>query len=861
MLNLTKIAEEVLLLTPGDAAAKKIAAMLTELSKQEFLGAEIRKHAAEAAQLAKKLSTKKATAADLQSLLSMLSKIEDMEVATEPTSVSNDLVAEYLASQDSVLEDFEELAMGLVTQGEQGFRALKRQVHTWKGELGIIGAERLAKSLHSIEDSLDGITQDAYQNVCDAMLDLKDSMTDCFKALREGRQPVLETEKVLALLVQVPEAKLAPPTPAPVVEVVTQTVVTVEQAPLAPPTETTKTQDSIPFEQRKTELHGVVDGCFVIPDGVDLDLVGEFRTEAEEHFQNIEVGLMNLESAPDDMDSVNNVFRAFHTVKGVASFVGVNYITELAHKGENLLDRVRKGTLTLDGPFIDLAFESMDLTRRMVQNLTDAIAEGKYTVPKNYASLLYRLEHPEEVLENFRAKGGTMAKPEELAAELDNLNLEEEAESENGSTQVEQSGNFDQKSAAKTEGQPASSAPVSDATVKVNMSRLDSLINMVGELVISQAMVSQDPDILLSANRKLTQNVAQLAKITRSLQELALSMRMVSVKATFQKMARLVRDVARKSNKAVEFEMSGEETELDRNMVEAIADPLVHMVRNAVDHGVEPPDTRIEVGKSRHGVVHLSAAHEGGSVLITLTDDGRGLNREKILSKAVERGIIEPNAVMTDKEIYNLIFLPGFSTADKITDVSGRGVGMDVVRTNIEKLRGSVEIDSTPGKGSIFRIRLPLTLAIIDGMVIRTGSQRFIIPTIAITESFRPLPQDIVTVHGRGEMVKLRGHLLPVSRLHSVFGVEDAGTNIADSILIVAEAKSRRIAIMADALVGQQQVVIKSLGQLFEDMDGVAGCAILGDGRISLILDIEGILSVSQKTYQAYIPTAVEATA
>lgn len=860
MLNLTQIAEEVLLLSPGDAAAKKIAAQLTELSKQEFLGAEIRKHAADAAQLAKKLATKKATAADLQALLGLLSKIEDMEVATVPTSVSDDLVTEYLASQDSVLEEFEELAMNLVANGEETFRALKRQVHTWKGELGIIGAENLSKSLHTIEDSLDGIKAEAYPNVCDAMLDLKDSMTECFKALRDNRPSNLDASKIVELLKQAPQDIIQQTAPTADVEPPSNFVV-VAQTPLPERAAPTQSQTSVPLEQRKAELCGVVDGCFIIPDGVDLDLVGEFRTEAEEHFQNIEVGLLNLESAPDDMDSVNNVFRAFHTVKGVASFVGVSYITELAHKAENLLDRVRKGTLTLEGPFVDMAFESMDLIRRMVQILPDAIAEGKYAVPKNYATLLYRLEHAEEVLENFRANGGTAVKPRETVAEQEIREADEEAEAEASGAQADPAQSAEQKAAPKADGQSSSGGQVADATVKVNMSRLDSLINMVGELVISQAMVSQDPDILLSANRKLVQNVGQLAKITRSLQELALSMRMVSVKATFQKMARLVRDVARKSNKLVEFEMSGEDTELDRNMVEAIADPLVHMVRNAVDHGVEPPDTRIEVGKTRHGVVHLSAAHEGGSVMITLTDDGRGLNREKILSKAIERGIIEPNAQLTDKEIYNLVFLPGFSTADKITDVSGRGVGMDVVRTNIEKLRGSVEIDSTPGKGSIFRIRLPLTLAIIDGMVIRTGSQRFIIPTIAITESFRPQPQDIVTVHGRGEMVKLRGHLLPVSRLHSIFGVEDAGTKLSDSILIVAEAKSRRIAIMADALVGQQQVVIKSLGHLFDGMDGVAGCAILGDGRISLILDIEGILAVSQKSYPAYIPSLAGETA
>lgn len=847
MYNLTQIAEEVLLLSPGDSAAKQVVSMLEEFAKRENISAALRTHADQACKLAKKISSKKATAEDLQALLSLLNEMEKIETAEDAySSVTDELVAEYLTSQGTVLEDFEELAMNFAGQGEQGLRAVRRQVHTWKGELGIIGADHLAKSLHSIEDALDGIAPERYQNVCDAMLELKDQMSACFAAMKAKHAASLDDNKVMALLV----AEQIPSTPATSAEN-PPLIVVGASAPVKAPEPVVVKQAELP----KAELHGIVDGCFVIPEGVDNDLVGEFRGEADEHFQNIEVGLMNLESEPNDMDSVNNVFRAFHTVKGVASFVGVGYITELAHKAENLLDRVRKGTMTLEGPFVDMAFESMDLLRKMVNSLPDAIAEGKYPTPPNYATLMYRLEHPEEVMANFIANGGVSEK-QTSSEDEDSTSSFAESESSPAEAAPDQQTAAEQKS-----GNQKQEAAAGDATVKVNMSRLDSLINMVGELVIAQAMVSQDPDIALSANRKLTQNVAQLAKITRSLQELALSMRMVSVKPTFQKMARLVRDVARKSNKLVEFEMSGEDTELDRNMVEAIADPLVHMVRNAVDHGVEPPDARLEAGKSRHGVVHLSAAHEGGSVLITLRDDGRGLNRERILAKAIERGIIDPGAQLSDKEIYNLIFLPGFSTAEKITDVSGRGVGMDVVRTNIEKLRGSVEIDSTPGQGSIFRIRLPLTLAIIDGMVIRAGSQRFIIPTITITESFRPLPHDIVTVHGRGEMVKLRGTLLPVCRLHSAFHVEDANSRLADSILIVAEAKSKRVAIMADALLGQQQVVIKSLGRLFDGMDGVAGCAILGDGRISLILDVEGIMGVCQNSYGCYTgsPAGVEA--
>jgi two-component system chemotaxis sensor kinase CheA len=541
MHNLTQIAEEVLLLSPGDASAKKIAAMLEAFSNQGRtfrIGAEER---AGRLQTCKKLATKKSSPEDLQALLDLLTQMEQQESTAEANStVTTQLIAEYLVSQDSVLEDFEELAMELTAQGEEGLRSLRRQVHTWKGEMGIIGAEHLVRALHDIEDALDGVSPDSYQNVSDAMLDLKDNMSECFKALREQRKTNLDGKKIIALMRgEVKTSTPAPAAPAPVSPAPVAASPDDAPAPAevsdTPTSQTTTAPDnSIPFSQRKVHLPDIVDGCFHIPDGVDLDLVSEFAAEADEHFQNIEAGLMNLESEPEDMDSVNNVFRAFHTVKGVASFVGVNYITELAHKAENLLDRVRKGTMTLEGPYVDMAFESMDLLRKMIQSLSGAIADAKYPVPPNYAGLLYRLEHPEEVMANFRANGGNTRPAATVASETSDENdTAEPAESDGGAqSEIQQS--------AEQKGAPSggSAAQVADATVKVNMSRLDSLINMVGELVIAQAMVGQDPDIALSNNRKLIQNVAQLAKITRSLQELALSMRMVSVKPTFQKMAR-----------------------------------------------------------------------------------------------------------------------------------------------------------------------------------------------------------------------------------------------------------------------------------------------------------------------------------
>lgn len=598
-------------------------------------------------------------------------------------------------------------------------------------------------------------------------------------------------------------------------------------------------------------------GVFKIPEDIDVDLSQEFRTESAEHFQQAELALMALESNPFDAESVNVVFRAFHTVKGVSGFVGIAPVTELAHKAENFFDRFRKGTLVMKGAFTDLAFEAVDMLKAMLHGLMDDIAAKRMLLPAKFNDLLHRLEHPETAAATdivvipaaHKAPVGELLVHRglaEAAAVSEALHMQEQGDPRPvGEILVSQQAAKPQDVAhALRSQQPPGRDGEAEGTVKVYTSRLDNLINMVGELVIAQSMVSQDPILQSATNQRLVRNVGQLNKITRSLQELALSMRMVSVKQTFQKMARLVRDLARKSQKEILFETEGEETELDRNMVEAIADPLVHMVRNAADHGIEPPDERARAGKPRQGRILLRAAHEGGSVVITLIDDGRGLNRQKILKKAVERGLVDANAQLSEAEIHNLLFMPGFSTADKVTDVSGRGVGMDVVRTNIEALRGSVEIHSEEGAGSTFRVRLPLTLAIIDGMVIGVGSDRFILPTIAITETLRPQADEIHTVHGRMEMVLLRGDLIPICRLGRLFGIAGAETELTTGTLVVAESKGRRIALLVDDLLGQQQVVIKSLGAVFGSVESVSGGAILGDGRVRLILDVDGLMRV-----------------
>ena len=346
---------------------------------------------------------------------------------------------------------------------------------------------------------------------------------------------------------------------------------------------------------------------------------------------------------------------------------------------------------------------------------------------------------------------------------------------------------------------------------------------------------------------ELNKKVSHAGKIVRELQNLSMAMRMIPLRGTFQKMARIVRDVGRKLGKEIEFITEGEDTEIDRNMVDFIANPLVHMVRNAADHGIEIPEVRQNAEKPTVGKIRLSAYHSGGDVVIELEDDGAGLDRDKLVAKAISNGVIESDKGMSEGEVYQLIFAPGFSTAQEVTDVSGRGVGMDVVKRNIEAMRGRVEITSELGKGSLFTIRLPLTLAITDGMLVRVGDEKFIVPTINIHLSFQPSKHMLSTVAGKGEMVSLRGELMPIFRLHSLFNVANAMENPTEGLLMIIADGRRRCALLVDELLGQQQVVAKTLGQGIGKVAGVSGGAILGDGCVGLILDTSEIVALARQ--------------
>ena len=593
-----------------------------------------------------------------------------------------------------------------------------------------------------------------------------------------------------------------------------------------------------------------------LSEDADLELLPDFVTESLEYIDRAEAALLALENDPRDGESINVVFRAFHTIKGTSAFLGLAAVADLAHHAESLFSRVRDGEVPFSGACADLALRSADTLKALIQAISGAAPGDVVELPDGYAEFIAMLAAPDAVLTGEAAPPPELRLGDILVAE--GKCTREAVEAAAAAEGVDPLGvrlvrdravsAADVAQALRRQKAGEAEAGADAAVVRVRTDRLDRLVDLVGELVVAESMVAQDPTLAAGTNHELVKKIGQVGKIVRELQDLSMAMRMVPLKGTFQKITRLVRDVARKSGKQVNLVTEGDDTELDRNMVNVIGDPLVHMVRNAIDHGLELPVEREAAGKPAAGTVRLSAYQAGGGVVVELQDDGRGLDRARIVAKAIDKGLIESDSGMPDEAVFQLIFAPGFSTADQVTDLSGRGVGMDVVRRNIESLRGRVEIRSTPGEGTTFSMHLPLTLAITDGMLVRVGQERYIISTLSIRTSFRPDVSMLSTVAGRGEMVLLHGEVIPVVRLHEIFGIPGATRNLVEGLLVVVGEGRHRYALMVDELLGQQQFVAKPLGEGITTVQGVAGGAILGDGRVGLILDQGELLNVWQGT-------------
>ena len=403
------------------------------------------------------------------------------------------------------------------------------------------------------------------------------------------------------------------------------------------------------------------------------------------------------------------------------------------------------------------------------------------------------------------------------------------------------------KPAARKAGGKKSLTPET-GSIRVSIDKIDALINFVGELVITQSMLGQmGAEFEMNRLEQLRDGLAQLERNTRELQESVMSIRMLPISFSFSRFPRMVHDLCQKLGKEVELKISGEQTELDKTVMEKIGDPLVHLVRNSLDHGVESPEDRAAAGKPEVGTVHLNAYHKGGSIVIEITDDGKGIDPEAILAKARDRGLVGADETLPLERIYDLLFQPGFSTAQVVSDVSGRGVGMDVVKRNIKDLGGTVEVKSAVGKGSTFTIRLPLTLAILDGQLVRVGQETYIIPLVSIIETLQTRAEQINAIAGQAELYKLRDDYIPIVRLYDVFGIKPDSTNLKDGLLVVVEGDGQKVGLFVDDLLSQQQVVIKSLESNFRKVEGISGATILGDGTVALILDISGLISLSDR--------------
>jgi len=544
----------------------------------------------------------------------------------------------------------------------------------------------------------------------------------------------------------------------------------------------------------------------------DPELAAMFVSDGLEHLGTIEQTILKLEYAPNDLELVNDLFRPFHTIKGNAGVLGLRSIETFSHKLETLLDLARSGAHRIAAAEIEVVLAAVDVLTTMVKDLPSRAA-GQPVADQT-------------------------APCERILSAVDAL-IADETKSPTPTPIV---------AAPPEPDAPAAAWLDEDATIKVSTRKLDALVDMVGELVIAQAILAENPALQRGNDDRLSRQLGQIRRITGDIQRDAMSMRMVPIRRTFQKLSRLVRDLGKKFDKPTNVVIMGEDTELDRKLVEQLTDPLMHMVRNTIDHGVEPQSVRAAAGKAEIAEIQLRAFHRGGGVVVEIADDGAGLDTRRIFERAVAQGLVTDAAQMSAAEIHQLIFRPGFSTADQVTELSGRGVGMDVVRRNIQMLRGRIDIQTERGRGTTFSLRLPLTLAIVDGLVLRVGGDRFVIPTPAVQESLRPQPQQVHTTGGHPSMVQVRDRLIPLLHLGRAFGIQAAREEVSDGTVVIAEDNGRPVALVVDELLGKREVVIRSLGEMFRGVKGIAGGAILGDGRIGLILDTGGLLALAAAT-------------
>ncbi|EAJ1975418.1 chemotaxis protein CheA, partial [Campylobacter coli] len=614
------------------------------------------------------------------------------------------------------------------------------------------------------------------------------------------------------------------------------------------------------------------------------EILEDFLVEAFELVEQIDHDLVELETNPEDLELLNRIFRVAHTVKGSSSFLNFDVLTKLTHHMEDVLNKARHGELKITPDIMDVVLESIDRMKTLLNSIRD---NGNDTaIGMDIEPICARLtaisegESPNGVENETPVEAPQKEEPaptpepevdvnqlsdSEVEAEIERLLKARKAEDQARRAQKKQN------TAASTTSKPAASTPKAenmekkvpasggggggmDQTIRVEVKRLDHLMNLIGELVLGKnrlLKIYDDVEERYEGEKfleELNQVVSQLSIITTDVQLAVMKTRMQPIAKVFNKFPRVVRDLSRELGKQIELEITGEETELDKSIVEEIGDPIMHMIRNSCDHGVEDPATRAANGKPEKGIVQLKAYNEGNHIVVEITDDGKGLDANSLKAKAIEKNLITEREAdqMTDKEAFALIFKPGFSTAAKVTNVSGRGVGMDVVKTNIEKLNGVIEIDSELGKGSSFKLKIPLTLAIIQSLLVGTQEEFYAIPLASVLETVRVPIDDIYTIEGKN-VLRLRDEVLSLVRLSDVFGVKQVLESGDQTYVVVIGVAESKLGIIVDTLVGQEEIVIKSMGDYLQNIQGIAGATIRGDGRVTLIIDVGAMMDMAKE--------------
>lgn len=747
-----------------------------------------------------------------------------------------EIIQEFVTESQDMIEQLEPAIIELGQNSDsETMNAIFRLFHSMKGSAGFLEFDHVTRVAHAAENLLDLIRNGEIELVPDHVSLLCAACDFAKEAL-----VLVESEYT--------DSQMAPAADE-ISERLHEAIELAKaggDATAEEPTVETEEQKEVPAVDTQPEPPPELDEQGLPQLEITDEMRLSFVQEGNELLQNSEQGLLAWGENPTDTDSIGDIFRHVHSFKGNCGFFGFSQMEKLSHQMENILDRVKSGSqLAVDNP-ADQLLAALDSLQQAVNDISDG-KEGIIDDLDQKLKQLQLLVPP--LLGEFLTDEGVAPQAISKAVETQKKPVGEIL-LQQGQASPEQVENALKKQQAKinqtkAEAKPAArtKTPAKRQDIRVELGKLDSLINLIGELVIAENMLINNPDLKGMELENFNKAGQHMSKLVRELQEMAMTIRMIPVSGLFRRMIRLVHDISVKAGKKVDLVLVGEETEIDKTVIETITDPLVHLLRNSLDHGLEPPDERLANDKDEKGTIRLSARHEEGEVWVTVEDDGRGLNREKILEKAISKGLIEGDGSgVSDKVIYNMIFAPGFSTAAKVTDISGRGVGMDVVKRNLEKIKGKIDVTSTPGQGSKITLRIPLTLAIIDGMLVRVGTTTCILPTLSILEAFRPEMEQITMTPDGEELVRVRENFFPIIRLHEILEKEPDSRELPDGILIVLEYQNNRFCLFVDEIVGQQQTVIKGLSNFIGNVTGVSGCTILGDGGVSLILDVGSLV-------------------